>query len=79
MKVMGVISRGPIEFLPDVSSTSAADIIKGDDVTVKVLFRTSRRWLARLRQYSLAGNAASDRWVKQNYCFLPYHRCRPKG
>jgi len=31
---------------------------------VEVLFRTSRRWL---RQYSLA----SDRWVKQDYCFYP--------
>jgi len=36
-----------MEFLTDVSSTSAADIIKGDDVTVEVLFRTSRRWLFR--------------------------------
>jgi len=41
-KLSGLISHGPMEFLPDVSSTSAADI-KGDDVMVKVLFRTSRR------------------------------------
>jgi len=32
----------------------------------------------RARLYSLAGNTASDRRVKQDYCFLPSHRRRPK-
>jgi len=47
-KLSGLISHSfPMEFLSDVSSTSAADI-KGDDITVEVLFRTSRRRLAQL-------------------------------
>jgi len=33
----------------------------------------------RQRANILAMNAASDRWVKQDYCFLPSHRFRPKG
>jgi len=27
----------------------------------------------------MTGKVASDQRVKQDYCFLPFHRCRPKG
>jgi len=39
------MSCGPMKLLPDVSSTSAADVIKYNDVTDEALFLNSRRRL----------------------------------
>ncbi|KAH1019055.1 hypothetical protein HUJ05_006720 [Dendroctonus ponderosae] len=38
----GLLSRGLWEFLPDVSSTTAVDIIKGDEAVGEVISRACR-------------------------------------
>lgn len=42
LKFFGLLNSGPVEFLPDVSCTTAIDLIKGGVVVVKMFFRIFR-------------------------------------